>query len=52
MPLKILRAMEEDRSLIVLTFIWAAILAIEAEAKRLTGALLEEVECQKQERRA
>lgn len=29
-----------------------SILAIEAEAKRLTGALLEEVECQKQERRA
>jgi len=29
-----------------------AILAIEAEAKRLTGALLEEVECQQQERRA
>lgn len=29
-----------------------SILAIEAEAKRLTGALLEEVECQQQERRA
>ncbi len=29
-----------------------SILAVEAEAKRLTGALLEEVECQKQERRA
>ena len=29
-----------------------SILAVEAEAKRLTGALLEEVECQMQERRA
>ncbi|MEL7539577.1 MAG: 1-deoxy-D-xylulose-5-phosphate reductoisomerase [Pseudomonadota bacterium] len=31
---------------------YESILAIVAEAKRLTGALLEEVECQKQERRA